>query len=272
VLEARGASYRVGARALVSDVSLLVEAGQLLALVGPNGAGKSTLLRLLSGDLNPTGGEVLMNARPLATWSLRTRAQVRAVLAQSSELVFPFSAEEVVMLGREPHIDGSETPHDHAIVESAMTATDTSGFQERLYPTLSGGEKQLVHAARALAQVWEGEPRALLLDEPTASLDLAHQHVLLRFAQHMASAGCAVVCVLHDLNLAARYADRVAVLDRGVLRACATPSEALTTDVVSSVFRVRARIVPHPELACPLVVPMEPMTSTETYQPKESQT
>jgi len=258
MIQARDVGYRAGAAELLRGVTLSAHVGQVLALVGPNGAGKSTLLRVLSGELTPTHGEVRMGGRPLGAWTLRAQARARAVLAQSSELGFPFPAEEVVMLGRAPHLNGRESARDRDIVARALTAADVLGRRARAYSTLSGGEQQRVQLARALAQVWEGGPRALLLDEPTSSLDLSHQHATLRFARHMASTGCAVICVLHDLNLAAQYADRIAVLELGELRAWGAPAHVLTAARIAEVFQVRARVVPHPELACPLIVPVEP--------------
>lgn len=260
MIEARGLSYRIGATTLLSDVTFRAEAGQVIALVGANGAGKSTLLRLLSGELAPTAGEVRMGSRPLSEWTLRDRARVRAVLSQRSDLTFPFSAEDVVMLGRGPHLAGGERAADRWIVDRALAATDSREVRARLYPTLSGGEQQRVHLARALAQIWDEGPRVLLLDEPTSSLDLSHQHAVLQIARGWASAGAAVVCVLHELNLAARYADRIAVLHRGQLRAFGTPADVLTRELLAEVFRVRAEILPHPELPCPLVVPIEPLS------------
>ena len=270
MIEARHLGFLAGSTVLIDDVSLAADSGSIVALTGPNGAGKSTLVRMLAGELSPARGEVLLNGRVLKGITLRERAKVRAVLAQSSDLTFPFSADDVVMLGRAPHVEGRETLHDRAIVDLAMHATDTRKYADRAYPTLSGGEKQRVHAARAIAQVWEGPtPRVLLLDEPTSSLDLVHQHALLQFARRMASDGCAVICALHDLNLAAQYADRIAVLERGRLIAFGAPADVLTPALLADVFRVRACVVPHPELPCPLIVPIGPaarVTKTPSEQ------
>ncbi|MET0389511.1 MAG: heme ABC transporter ATP-binding protein, partial [Polyangiales bacterium] len=212
-IAAHGVTHRVGRATLLDDVSLSASAGELLVLVGPNGAGKSTLLRILAGELTPTAGDVTLAGRPLREWSARQRAEQRAVLPQHAELSFPLTCYEVALLGRTPHLDGHESERDHAITRAAMDATDTLPYAERAYPTLSGGERQRVQAGRVLAQIWEGPTfRALLLDEPTASLDLAHQHAILRLARRMAEDQCAVVCVLHDLNLAAQYATKLAVM------------------------------------------------------------
>ncbi|MDB4942391.1 MAG: Heme transporter, ATPase component HmuV [Labilithrix sp.] len=263
MIEARAIGRRVGTTELLRDVSLTARGGQVLALVGPNGAGKSTLLRILAGELAPTRGEVWLAGRAIAEWSPRERARRRAVLPQSSDLAFPFPCYEVALLGRMPHVVGRETQQDHAIVRLAMTVTDTRQHEARSYPTLSGGERQRVQAARALAQIWDGPGfRALLLDEPTASLDLAHQHAILGVARRMAEDGCAVVCVLHDLNLAAQYADDIAVLAAGRLVTVGRPARVLSPELLAGVFGVSALVVPHPELPCPLVIPRGPAAAS----------
>lgn len=255
MIEARSITHRVGKRLLLHDVSLTVHPGEVLVLVGPNGAGKSTLLRVLSGDLAPTSGEVLLGGLALEARSLRERARLRATLPQQSDLSFPYSVNEVVLLGRSPHLDGRETEHDRAIARVTMSATDTLAFEDRAYPTLSGGERQRVQAARVVAQIWEGPGfRALYLDEPTASLDLAHQHAMLGLARRMAEDRCAVVCVIHDLNLAAQYASTIAVLHEGRLRAAGPASRVLSQEILAEVFEIEALVVPHPELPCPLVI------------------
>ena len=255
MIEIRSVTHRVGARSLLRDVSLAVNPGEVLVLVGPNGAGKSTLLRVLSGDLVPSAGEVLLDGRPLDALSLRERARLRATLPQQSDLAFPYSVHEVVLLGRSPHLDGRETQRDRAIARISMSVTDTLPFEDRAYPTLSGGERQRVQAARVVAQIWEGPGcRALYLDEPTASLDLAHQHAMLGLARRMAEDRCAVVCVIHDLNLAAQYATSIAVLHEGRIRALGPPARVLSPELLAEVFEVDALVVPHPELACPLVI------------------
>ena len=260
MIEARNVSYRVAARSLVEEVSLAVDAGEVLVIVGPNGAGKSTLLKLLSGELTPASGDVRLGGRRLADWSLRDQARRRAVLPQQSDLTFPFSCSEVVLLGRTPHLVGAETAHDHAIVRRAMTTTDTLTLADRMYPTLSGGERQRVQTARAIDQISDrGTLRVLVLDEPTASLDPAHQHTMLRIARGLADDHCAVVCVLHDLNLAAQYASRIAVMHEGRLVAVGKPSRVLSRDLLADVFALDALVVPHPELSCPLIVPRGPI-------------
>jgi iron complex transport system ATP-binding protein len=257
-------TVRVRGKALLDDVSLAIASGEVVAVVGPNGAGKSTLLRVAAGDLAPASGTVAMGGVALARWSLRDRARVRAVVPQESELSFPFAAGEVVLLGRAPHEGPGGAPRDQAIARLAMRATGTLAIEDRPYATLSGGERQRIQAARAFAQIWEDTgPRALLLDEPTASLDLAHQHAILAEARRMAGRGVAVVCILHDLNLAARYADRIVVLARGRVAAMGRPRDVVSTALLGDVFGVDAVVIPHPDAACAVVVTRGPMRTRD---------
>lgn len=252
MLVARNLTYRVGARALVDDVSLDMAPGEVLAVVGPNGAGKSTLLRLLVGDLVPTAGVAELDGRPLAAYSPRALALRRAVMPQTTALAFAFTALEVVLMGRHPHLGaGGESPHDLAVAHSKMALTDTLDLAERRFPTLSGGEQARTTLARVLAQ----EAPLLLLDEPTAHLDPRHQHNTLALARSVAAEGGAVLSVLHDLNLAAAYADRVALLAQGRLVAVGPPEQVLTADRLGEVFRIPFLVARHPALAHPLLVP-----------------
>jgi iron complex transport system ATP-binding protein len=253
VIQARDLHYRAGARALVSGASLRVGAGDVVAVVGPNGAGKSTLLRMLGGELRPAGGEVLLHGRPIGDWSPGDRARARAVLPQHSALSFPFTVRDVVRLGRMPY-DGA----GGRAVDTALERTGLSRLESRLYPTLSGGERQLVHLARVLAQLAgvDGSPagRLLLLDEPVAGLDPAHQHRVMAIAREEARRGAGVLAVLHDLNLAAQYADTLLVLHGGRVVRQGRAAEVLTSEMVRQIFALTATIVPHPCFECPLVV------------------
>lgn len=255
MLIARNLHVRAGGSRLLADVSLTVSSGEVVAVVGPNGAGKSTLLKALCGDVTPTRGEVVLNGRRLQAWHRRERARVMAVLPQESTLAFPFTVLEVVMMGRTPHELGGR--RDQVIARAALEAAGMSAFEQRIYPTLSGGERQRVHVARVLAQVWEepgNDVRYLLLDEPTASLDLAHQHHTLDTLRQFATQGVGVLAVLHDLNLAAQFADRIVVLRDGHQLACGCPRAVLTPDIIEAAFAFAATVMPHPSRACPLVV------------------
>ena len=250
-----------GGRALVDGVSLDVRAGEVLAIMGENGAGKSTLLRLMAGDLAPDRGAVLLRGEPLATWSARDQARARAVMPQQSSMSFAFSAFDVVLLGRSPHDAGQPGDVDRAIARDAMRRTDAWQFAGRSYPTLSGGERARVMLARAFAQVLrapddaDARPRALLLDEPSAALDIAHQHAAFGAIRALAAAErVAVVAVLHDPNLAAAHADRVALLRQGRLMATGSVDETLTEPLMSACFSIAMRRLRHPGRDIPLLV------------------
>ncbi|HEX8384971.1 MAG TPA: heme ABC transporter ATP-binding protein [Rubricoccaceae bacterium] len=250
------ATVRIGQATLLDALSLGVAPGEVLAVVGPNGAGKTTALRLLAGERAPTGGHVRLDGRPLSETPADALALRRAVLPQESGLAFGFTALDVVLLGRTPHRTTRRT--DLAAAGRAMEEAGVDHLADRRYPTLSGGERQRVHLARTLAQLDgpAGEGRYLLLDEPTSALDLGHQHSVLRTARRQAAGGTGVLAVLHDLNLAAQYADRIAVLAAGRLVAVGRPEAVLTPTVVRCAFGITVVVTAHPCAACPLVVPV----------------
>jgi len=264
MIEAFDLHLQMRGRVLLAGISLAVRPGELVAVLGANGAGKSTLVRVLSGDLIPSAGQVTVAGKPLSDWHRLDLARQRAVLSQGARLDFGFTAFEVALMGRSPHVRTVETARDREIARLALRETGTEHLAERPYPTLSGGERQRVQFARVLAQIWEapadGE-RFLLLDEPTAALDPAHQHLTLQIARRFATAGTAVLAVLHDLNLAAQYADRLVVLERGRLVAEGSPQEILDAALLRRVFGLDALVIPHPHLACPLVVPLGSATT-----------
>ena len=250
----RGLRVRLGQRPVLDGVELTVRAGEVLALVGPNGAGKSTLLGALAGDVPPSAGELVVGGRPLGDWSPAELALRRAVLPQSSELAFPFTAREVVRMGRAPWSGTRSADEDEAAVAEAMSVTEVTGFAGRPYPALSGGERARVALARVLAQ----RAPLLLLDEPTAALDLHHQELVLRVCRGEAALGRAVVIVLHDLGLAAAYADRIAVLSAGRVQAYGVPPAVLTGSLLTAVYRHPIEVLPHPRTGLPLVLPERP--------------
>lgn len=258
MIELSSITVQIGEATLVRGANLDIVPGRLTAVVGPNGAGKTTLLRVAAGDLTPSSGTVTMDGHRLRTLSPRQQARRRATLPQHSALRFAFPVLHVVRMGRMPHPGQSESEQDWAIAEAALDAVGMRAFAERSFPTLSGGEKQRVQLARALAQIWtppdEGA-RYLLLDEPTASLDLAHQHQVLSVAADLARAGAGVLAVLHDLNLAAQYADRIVMLRNGTVRASGPPHDVFTCDAIQDVFGCAVRVLTHPTQPCPLVVP-----------------
>lgn len=241
IAETREAGVMRGGRSLLDKVSCEVRRGALTVLLGPNGAGKTTLFRLLCGEWAPDTGEVFFDGRALPEWDRRALARRRAVVPQHSSLNFPFRVHEVVNLGTLPHARGGRIRNAEPRLEAILRETEVDTMADRLYPTLSGGEKQRVHYARALAQL-NGAPEeecALFLDEPTSSLDWPHQQALLESLRQRARQGLAVLAILHDLNLAMAYADEVWLMRDGVLRASGPPQSVLTEDFVADVFNVQ---------------------------------
>lgn len=248
---------QIGDAAILTDVSLCIRPGEVLAVLGPNGAGKSTLLRVLSGEIEPTEGRVTLNGYPVTRSTRAEQARRRAVVSQSAHLPFPFTAVEVVLMGRIPHQRrGIETGEDVSIAADALRLNDAGRFAQRSYGDLSGGERQRTDMARALAQIWEeaDQHRFLLLDEPTASLDLKHQHAALHLARSYADDGVGVLLILHDLNLAAAYADRILLLKEGRTHAEGSPEDVLTPEIIRGVYDVHALVLEHPFLGVPLIV------------------
>jgi iron complex transport system ATP-binding protein len=252
ILVAEHVGYRAGSIPLISDVSVALTRGRVLAVVGPNGAGKSTLLHLLAGDLRPSDGTIELNGRPLHSYSPLQLARLRAVMTQHTVIHFAYQVEQVVAMGRYPHAsrrDISPT-EDRQIVVRALQRTEMEPYRARAYPTLSGGEASRTIMARAMAQ----ETDVLLLDEPTASLDIRHLELVMRTCRALARRGKAVCVVLHDLNLAAAYADEIALLDRGRLAAIGSPVETLVAPLLSGVYGHPIFVTKHPRRNCPLVL------------------
>jgi iron complex transport system ATP-binding protein len=238
-------------RPALSDVSLTAAAGQIIGLIGPNGAGKSTLLRVLSGTLAASSGSVHLGSLDLMRMPASQRARRVAMVPQLAHLPEGFNVAEVVLMGRAPHLPrfGGERARDYAIARQAMQRTDIWDLAERQAGELSGGEQQRVLLARALAQ----EPQVLLLDEATAHLDLKHQIATLNFVRRLAQSGLVVIAALHDLNLAALYADRLVLLGGGRLLAHDTPAQVLTPGWLRAAYDVEAIVGTHPLYGTPLV-------------------
>ncbi|MGY4392221.1 iron complex transport system ATP-binding protein [Streptomyces sp. TE12347] len=252
VAEAVDLHLRLGQREVLAGIDLTARAGEVLALVGPNGAGKSTLLGALAADLPAASGVIRIDGRPVADWSAPELALRRSVLPQSAALSFPFPVEDVVRMGRAPWAGTPLAEADEEAVAVAMAATEVTDFAARPFSALSGGERARVALARVLAQ----RAPLLLLDEPTAALDLRHQELVLRICRERAAAGDAVVVVLHDLGLAAAYADRAAVLHDGRIAADGPPAEVFEGELLSRVYRQPVEVLPHPRTGAPLVVPV----------------
>lgn len=253
MIRAEKVSFQVSGKTLVADVDLTVNSGEVVALLGPNGAGKSSLLKLMSGQWSPSHGRVLFEDRPLGDWQPMEIARKRAVLPQSSTVPFSFLAMEIVLLGRSPHGDASRADSQ---AREAMKRTECLHLADRTVTTLSGGEMQRVQLARVLVQIGiqtGGKSRCLLLDEPISNLDPSHQHGALIIARDLAKDGAAVLVVLHDLNLAAQYADRLVLMKEGKIVTSGIADDVLREETIASVFGVRARIVRNPVCDAPAV-------------------
>ena len=255
VIAATSVTMRIGTKMLLDDASLSVAPGEVVALVGPNGAGKSTLMRMLAGELKPASGNVTLKGRAIQSYTPRALALHRAVLSQNTSVAFPFTVGEVVRMGAGDRHGGAIDD----LAGRALADVDLAAFSDRIIGTLSGGEQQRAHFARVLLQLSCGEaahgPGLLLLDEPTASLDLKHQLDMLEAVGRCARRGVAVVAILHDLNLAAMSADRIVVLDQGGVAAAGTPAETVTDEVLARVFKCSVTVGRAPPPGVPFVLP-----------------
>jgi iron complex transport system ATP-binding protein len=260
MLEAHNITFRVGSKALISEVSVSFAPGRLHLLIGPNGAGKSTLIKVLARLLRPVAGKVEYEGEDVRGASEADLAKRRAVLSQAVEVAFPLTVREVVMMGRYPHFGGRPGPVDEKITDELMDFFDVTEFSARDYQTLSGGERQRVNFARVLAQLWRTDSglipapdsppalkscRYLFLDEPLTFLDIRHQIEFMKKVRRFADAPDVVtVGVVHDLNLAARFADQIVLLNDGRVVATGTSAEVLTAERIREVFGVEPTFVP----------------------------
>jgi len=257
MLEARNIVVNYELRQAVVDVSLRAEPGEVVAIIGPNGAGKSTLLRTLNGTLMPTSGAVLLDEKPIQSYARRTIARRIAVVAQEADFRFPVTVFEFVLGGRyawsNSRVWGWESGRDVEIAHNVLNETELVGFESRLMNELSGGERQRAVLARALAT----EAKVLLLDEPTANLDLAHQATMLRLVRARCDTRkTAAVVVTHDVNLAAEFSDRVMLLKDGRVIKTGSPHEVLTPELLRSVFDLQVLVDAHPISGAPRITPV----------------
>jgi len=239
-LSASNVTVKLGGATIVQGASFSLRGSELVALVGPNGAGKTTLMRALAG-LVPAEGAIMLAGKPLATLKPRDRARHIAYLPQGHVFHWPMPVADIVMLGRTPHADpfSSTSPEDRAAVAHALATTETDVFAQRAVTTLSGGEKARVTLARALAT----QAPVLLADEPTAALDPRHQLVVMELLRAAARGGNAILAILHDLTLAARFTDRILVMDRGRIVADGPPHQSLAPNRLAAVFGIEAATV-----------------------------
>ncbi|HEY2829908.1 MAG TPA: heme ABC transporter ATP-binding protein [Thermoanaerobaculia bacterium] len=250
MLDARDIVFRAGGNVLLDRVSAAFEPGRLHLIIGANGAGKSTFVRVLSRLLRPGEGRVTYGEADAAHWSERDLARHRAVLSQAFEVAFPIPVRELVMMGRYPHFRGRPRAADEAVVDEVMQFFDVTDMAERSYGTLSGGERQRVNFARVLAQIWQpldGASRYLFLDEPLTFLDIRHQiDFMKKVKAFSAQPDVVVVGVVHDLNLAARFADRLLLIHRGRVLADGPTAAVLSRENLEEAFQVTPVLLTNP--------------------------
>lgn len=258
MIEAKNITVQIGDKKLVRDVSMQIEPGKFSVILGKNGAGKSTFLKTLTGDMKPTSGEIFVEGKSLNSISPEHLALKRAVMMQNAHLAFSFTSLEVVLMGRTPHSRGFETPRDQRIARECMKQAGVDHLMNRNFPTLSGGEKQRVQFARMLAQLWDRieqkRPCCLILDEPLSSLDLSYQHTIMHLVKRLSRKKVAVLMVLHDLNLAAQYADEINIMKEGRTFALGTPHDVFKSEIIEMAFDCPVHVMQHPHYQCPLII------------------
>jgi iron complex transport system ATP-binding protein len=255
MIEVRELAYRVGKKELLSSVNLNVEPGEMLSVIGANGAGKSTFLKLLCRELSPSAGEIFLNNKNISEYKTIELARMRSVMVQQNTISMSFTVSELVLMGRYPHFESTPSVKDQAIVQEVMEETGISDLAGREYNTLSGGEQQRVQLSRVLAQIWDVPQGFLFMDEPTNGLDLLYQQQILNIARKMADKGFCVVCILHDINFASRYADKLLILKHGKPIAYGTPPQVINYANIYNAFNIRVHLMKHDGFNVPLVVP-----------------
>lgn len=246
MLVADSLTFKIGQRAIVKDISFSIRPGELLVILGANGAGKSTLFRLLSGERSPAAGSVKLNEKIITEYTPAELALKRAVLNQQNIVNMAFTVSEIVMMGRYPHYRSTPSLRDDEIGKEVMELTGIADFAERSYLSLSGGEQQRVQLSRVLAQIWDIPHALLLMDEPVASLDLQYQQQTLAIAKMLTKRGFMVISILHDINLAGQYADRIIMLKNGRKWYDGTVAEVLSAKNIYEVFEINSDVYTNP--------------------------
>lgn len=247
MLRASDIWFKNSHRYLLQGISFELKAGEVLSVLGANGAGKSTLLKNISGELHPHKGSILFKEKLLASWRSQDIARQRAVLSQHYQVSLPFTAMQIVMMGRYPHFKNHPLPKDHDVVQQCFHFAGIEHLASRNYLTLSGGEQQRVQIARVLAQLWDdaATDKLLLLDEPVSALDIQYQHHIMQLIQKLATRGFGIISVVHDLNLALQYSSRILLLKDGKQVAFGDTS-LLNSSHIKEVYGVRSTVVEHP--------------------------
>ena len=263
MIEVKNIGFSIGSKSIIKDISFEIKPGEFCSIVGANGAGKSTLLKVLTKEYTPSEGEIIFNGIPLQKLKPADLAKKRSVLAQQNHIDLNFKVKDIVLMGRYPFYDTSPTRADWNIVESCLCKVGIIDFANRDYPTLSGGEQQRVQLARTLAQIWNVPSSYLFLDEPTTGMDLKHQFETFQIAKELSRNGYGVLAVVHDLNLACQYSDKVVVLKNGKILTMGSAESTLTADTIREAFDMPVSIFkPYPEHG-PVILPIitEKLTS-----------
>lgn len=246
-------NYELKGRKLLKDITFQVRKGEILAVLGANGAGKSTLMGVLCGEKKPDSGQIYFNGKSLSAYDAATLSKCRALLSQQQQMTLSFKVEEIVLMGRYPHYRNTPTVHDYKVVAETMELCGVTAFAGRDFLSLSGGEQQRVHLARVLAQIWDNPDALLLLDEPISALDLHYQQKVLAIARALARKGFVIVLVVHDVNFAAMYADRILMLKHGRKLFHGTPVEVLAQKEIYTIFSVESNVIMNPRTLKPYV-------------------
>lgn len=257
MIQANNISVQVTGKKIVDQVSLSIEPGILTTVIGKNGAGKSSFIKAICNDLTHSG-EVTLNNKPIKDYNLNELAKIRAVVSQKVSMEFNFSVREMVGIGRSPYFNVLLTKQDEQVIINSLEKADALHLIDQSYTTLSGGEQQRVQFARALAQIWDkierNEPSYLLLDEPLASLDVAHQHEMMSLLRQLCKKKAGILIVIHDLNLAAQYADYVHLLKNGKTVQHGLAGDVLTTETLSFAFDYPLSVISHPDKRNSLII------------------
>lgn len=257
MLRAENIQYAVGKKQILNGITADFCPGEINMILGPNGSGKSSFLKIFAGETEKYSGNIFYNEKNIAQQKKESLATYRAVMSQQPELSFPLMVKEVVMMGRYPHFDFNPTKKDGLICDEVLEKLNLNYFKDRNYLTLSGGEKQRVQFARVLAQIWEppaNGQRFLFLDEPLNSLDINYQQEFLKILQTFTKPDTTVIAVMHDLNLAIQFADKLFFLKSGELVRSGEPTDIISEDLLQEVFAVKTSIIKNPITNNPLVI------------------
>lgn len=257
--------YKMNHHTLLRDISFQIRPGELLAILGANGAGKSTLMRVLSGEIKASEGNIYFFRKNIEDYTSKELAKRRSILQQSNQVNLGFSVKEILLMGRYPHFQQTPRSIDFQVLDEAMDICGISHLAERIYPTLSGGEQQRVQYARVLCQLWDQPESLLLMDEPVAALDPQYQQQTMAIAKAFSKKGFMVIAVLHEINLAAQYADRILMLKNGRKWLEGTPTEVLTSGHIYSIFNTQMEVRINSKTLRPYVVPSTTLLDINSF-------